>query len=83
MPPHFSVVIPAHNEQLLLPRCLTAIDRAAEQVVGPVEVIVVANRCTDATADVAGAGAVVVHDVARNIAAVRNAGPPPPPARCW
>jgi glycosyltransferase involved in cell wall biosynthesis len=72
---HFSVVIPAHNEELLLPRALAAIDRAADQADGAVEVIVVANRCTDATADVArAAGALVVDDDARNIAAVRNIG---------
>jgi len=75
VPPHFSVVIPAHNEQMLLPRALAAIDRAADQVAESVEVIVVANRCTDATADAAAAvGAVVVDDESRNIAAVRNAG---------
>jgi glycosyltransferase involved in cell wall biosynthesis len=71
----FSVVIPAHNEERLLPRALAAIDVAACRIEGDLEVIVVANRCTDATADVAdGAGAIVVEDESRNIAAVRNAG---------
>jgi glycosyltransferase involved in cell wall biosynthesis len=72
---HFSVVVPAHNEELLLPNGLGAIDVAAEQVEGDVEVIVVANRCTDATAELARAtGATVVEDESRNISAVRNAG---------
>ncbi len=72
---NFSVVVPAHNEELLLPDGLRAIGVAAEHVEGDVEVIVVANRCTDATADIArAAGAVVVEDESRNIAAVRNAG---------
>ena len=72
---HFSVVVPAHNEELLLPRALSAIDAAAQQVAGEVEVIVVANRCTDSTAERArAAGAIVVHDESRNISAVRNAG---------
>jgi glycosyltransferase involved in cell wall biosynthesis len=72
---NFSVVVPAHNEELLLTNGLHAIDVAAEQVAGDVEVIVVANRCTDATADLArAAGAIVVEDESRNVAAVRNAG---------
>jgi glycosyltransferase involved in cell wall biosynthesis len=71
----FSVVIPAHNEQVLLPRALRSIAAAAARVDGDVEVIVVANRCTDATAEIArGGGANVVEDASRNIAAVRNTG---------
>jgi glycosyltransferase involved in cell wall biosynthesis len=71
----FSVVVPAHNEELLLPNALKSIDVAADQVERDVEVIVVANRCTDATVDIASAaGALVVEDDSRNIAAVRNAG---------
>lgn len=75
MRPAVSVIIPAHNEEVLLPRGLAAIAVAALEVERPVEVIVVANRCTDATPHIAGdAGAVVVENDARNIAAVRNAG---------
>jgi glycosyltransferase involved in cell wall biosynthesis len=71
----FSVVVPAHNEELLLPDGLAAIAAAATRISGEVEVIVVANRCTDATAALADdAGAVVVESDARNISAVRNAG---------
>jgi glycosyltransferase involved in cell wall biosynthesis len=71
----FSIVIPAHNEALLLPRGLDAIADAQRDIDAGVEVIVVANRCTDATASIArDAGAVVVESDARNIAAVRNAG---------
>lgn len=73
---HFSVVIPAHNEEALLPRGLDAIRVAASRVTdGTVQIIVVDNRCTDATASLAeAAGAVVVQSDARNIAAVRNRG---------
>jgi glycosyltransferase involved in cell wall biosynthesis len=72
---NFSVVIPAHNEELLLANGLRAIEVAAEQVDSTVEVIVVANRCTDATAELArAAGAIVIEDESRNISAVRNAG---------
>ncbi|MCZ4368587.1 glycosyltransferase family 2 protein [Sulfitobacter dubius] len=47
-----SVLIPAHNEADWLPACLDALC-AADPVAGPVEVIVVANGCTDDTAEVA------------------------------
>jgi glycosyltransferase involved in cell wall biosynthesis len=72
---NFSVVVPAHNEERLLPGALRAISKAADAVAGEVEIVVVANRCTDATAEIArAAGAVVVEDESRNISAVRNAG---------
>ena len=71
----FSVVVPAHNEELRLPDALSSIAFAAAQVDGDVEVIVVANRCTDATAELArAAGAIVIDDESRNISAVRNTG---------
>ncbi len=70
-----SVVVPAHDEQRLLGRGLAAIAAAGERARQPVEVIVVANRCTDRTAEIAaGAGAVVVESDARCLSAVRNAG---------
>jgi glycosyltransferase involved in cell wall biosynthesis len=54
---------------------MAAIAVAAANTDCDVEAIVVANRCTDATADLArAAGAVVVEDESRNISAVRNAG---------
>jgi hypothetical protein len=52
----FSVVVPAHNEEALLPRGLRAITAAAERTAGDVEVIVVTNRCTDSTAALARRG---------------------------
>lgn len=73
--PRFSVVVPAHNEEALLGRGLAAIGWAARRADVSTEIIVVANRCTDRTVDIArAAGAVVVHDGHRNIAATRNAG---------
>ena len=54
---------------------MRAIASAAGRLGRDVEAIVVTNRCTDATADIAAAaGAIVVADDSRNIAAVRNAG---------
>jgi glycosyltransferase involved in cell wall biosynthesis len=71
----FSVIIPAHNEEALLPRALGALEVAAGRVDGQTEVIVVDNRSTDATPSIAKAfGAAVVTSDARNIALVRNVG---------
>jgi glycosyltransferase involved in cell wall biosynthesis len=72
----FSVIVPAHNEAALLPQALASIAAAGEAVDdADVEVIVVANRCTDDTAAIARrAGATVVEDGSRNLSAVRNAG---------
>ena len=47
---HVSVVIPARNDAAALERCLRALER---QTVAPLEVVVVDNASTDATADVA------------------------------
>ncbi|MCW2859208.1 MAG: glycosyl transferase [Actinoallomurus sp.] len=61
------VVVPAHNEQEGLPVCLAALGRA--------DVVVVADACTDRTAEVARRhGAVVVEIAARNVGAARAAG---------
>ena len=49
-----SVIIPAHNEAALIGDCLTAL-LASDPVAVPVEVIVVANGCTDETVAVAEA----------------------------
>ena len=47
-----SVLIPAHNEASYLPTCLDAVV-ASDAVQGGVEVIVIANGCSDDTADIA------------------------------
>jgi glycosyltransferase involved in cell wall biosynthesis len=49
---HFSVVIPAHNEEKVIGRCL---DFVAHLGPGEAEVVVVPNGCTDRTAEVAAA----------------------------
>ncbi len=73
--PHISVIIPAHNEERYVARCIDSIRKAADVYGGEVEIIVVCNRCTDATETIAKAnGARVVHDETRCIASVRNAG---------
>lgn len=73
--PDISVVIPAHNEELFLPKCLSAIARNSEAIGVPVETVVVINRCTDDTESVAASfGATIVREDAKNIARIRNAG---------
>jgi glycosyltransferase involved in cell wall biosynthesis len=70
------VVIPAHNEEDLLPSCLAAVRQAARMVSGlPVHIVVVADACTDRTADRAReTGAAVVEIGAHSVGAAREAG---------
>jgi len=69
------VVVPAHDEETLLPACLAALLRAARAVPVPVHVLVVADACTDRTAAVARAGGARVLGIrARNVGAARAAG---------
>ncbi len=70
------VVVPAHNEQDLLPSCLASLRRAARALPGtPVRLVVVADACRDRTAEVARrGGAVVVTAGARSVGAARAAG---------
>ncbi len=71
----FSVVIPAHNEEKYIGRCLKSIKLAAREISDSVEIVVVANRCTDRTADIARRfGARIVDNSDRCISSIRNAG---------
>ena len=49
--PLASIVIPAHNEEAVLARCLRVL--LAGSLPGELDVIVVANACTDRTAEIA------------------------------
>ena len=70
-----SFIIPAHNEELLLPATLGAIDDAAKLLDEPYEVVVADDASTDRTADVGrSGGARVVAVQHRQISATRNAG---------
>jgi len=74
--PKFSVVIPAHNEEQYIGKCLRSV-RSAAKYVKPdtVEIVVAANRCTDRTAEIAAKyGAKVVTNDEKCIAAIRNTG---------
>ena len=72
----FSVIVPAHNEEQYIGKCLRAIRTAEEQTEsGSVQIIVVANRCTDKTAEIAAQyGAEVIENQDKCIASIRNAG---------
>jgi exopolysaccharide biosynthesis WecB/TagA/CpsF family protein len=72
--PAFSLVIPAHNEEKVLPRLLLRLGR--ELSTGEAEVVVVANGCTDATASVARAvpGIHVIEIATASKSAALNAG---------
>ena len=70
-----SVIIPAHNEEKLLPETLRSVRSAMHHYGEEAELFVVDNVSTDATARIAeDAGAKVIEEPVRNIGAVRNAG---------
>ena len=70
-----TVVIPAHNEEKYVARCIRSIKKSAANFGGSVEMIVVCNRCTDKTAEIAEKnGARVLFNDDRCIALVRNTG---------
>jgi glycosyltransferase involved in cell wall biosynthesis len=71
----FSVIIPARNEAKRIGACLDSIHAACQPYAGQIEIIVVLNRCTDSTGDIAlKHGARIVHDDHKNLAKIRNAG---------
>ncbi len=75
MPPPYSVVIPAHDEEAVISRCLAALTRDVPAVEMP-EIIVVPNGCSDRTAEIArGFAGVVVLELAKGSkTAALNAG---------
>lgn len=72
----FSVIIPAHNEEKYIAKCIDAIKRASEKVgADNVQIIVSANRCIDNTVEIASAmGAEICENTVKCISAVRNDG---------
>jgi glycosyltransferase involved in cell wall biosynthesis len=75
--PRFSLVIPAHDEERLLPRLLDTVDAAIASFgrSDAVEVIVADNMSTDRTAEIAASrGCRVARVEKRVIAAARNGG---------
>ncbi len=75
MNPKISLIIPAHNEADFLPACLHAARLASERIDSPVEIVVILNRCTDATEEIATRhGCLIVREDAKNLSMIRNAG---------
>jgi len=70
-----SFIVPAHNEEAWVGRCVSAIHGELESLDEPHEVIVVDDASSDATASVAQQqGAQVIRVEHRQISATRNAG---------
>ena len=67
------VVVPAHNEQELLPGCLAGLAAAAAASPVQVEVLVVLDSCTDASTTAAG-NVPTMTISERNVGAARRAG---------
>jgi glycosyltransferase involved in cell wall biosynthesis len=71
----FSMIVPAHNEERYIARCLEAIRAAAAHAGCAVETVVVLNRCTDQTGPIAESlGARCVVEDRKCLAAIRNRG---------
>ena len=72
----FSIIMPAHNEESYIGKCLKSIKSAMKYVYSyNAEIIVVANRCTDRTEIVAKHyGARVIKNEDKCISSIRNAG---------
>ena len=78
-PAAYAVVIPAHNEELLVRPCLEAVRRALARTGVPSTIVLVAHRCTDRTASVARElltepGEIVLLDDSPSVATARAAG---------
>jgi glycosyltransferase involved in cell wall biosynthesis len=94
-PAALAVVVPAHNEELLVGPCLRSIQLALARSGLPSVIVLVAHRCTDGTERaarevLAGTSAVVLADSSPSVATARAAGAalalsllPTPPERTW
>jgi glycosyltransferase involved in cell wall biosynthesis len=72
---NLSIIIPAHNEELFIESCIKSILENSQAFEINPEVIVVLNRCTDKTGEIAARfGATLINDDSRNLAKIRNAG---------
>lgn len=70
-----SFIIPAHNEEQWIGKCLDSIQKSITALSQPYEIIVVDDASTDATSQIAERfGARVIHVEHRKVSAVRNAG---------
>jgi glycosyltransferase involved in cell wall biosynthesis len=74
--PQISFVVPAYNEEVLLPACLNAIRAEVARTGCDAEILVVNNASTDRTAEVAEAipGVTVVHEPIKGLVSARRCG---------
>lgn len=71
----FSIIIPAHNEEKYIGKCLESISKASKLFENQVEVIVVLNRCTDRTEEIAKSYKCrTIKNDDKNLSKIRNAG---------
>lgn len=75
-PIRLSFVVPAYNEEALLPSCLRAIQAEIARAGAHAEIVVVDNASTDRTSAVARefAGVTVVHEARKGLVQARKAG---------
>lgn len=72
---NISVVTPAHNEEKYLGKCIDSVKAAAQHASVKFEHIVVLNRCTDQTEEIAVShGCRILREDARNLSRIRNVG---------
>lgn len=73
--PDYSIVVPAYNEEALLPRTLASLAEAMTATIATGEIVVCDNNSTDLTAERAReAGTRVVFEPVNQISRARNAG---------
>jgi cellulose synthase/poly-beta-1,6-N-acetylglucosamine synthase-like glycosyltransferase len=78
-PAALAVIVPAHNEELLVRQCLESVRVALANSGLPSVIVLVAHRCTDRTVELArnvlsGPGELVVLDNSPTVATARAAG---------
>lgn len=70
-----SIIIPAHNEEKYIGKCLESIIKASKLTENQVEIIVVLNRCTDRTEEIAKSyKCITIKNNDKNLSKIRNAG---------
>jgi glycosyltransferase involved in cell wall biosynthesis len=73
--PIYSIIVPAYNEERLLPATLEHLQRAMRKTTFPGELIVVDNNSTDRTGEIArNLGARVIFEPENQISRARNTG---------
>lgn len=73
--PSISVIIPARDEERYIEKCIDSIYNSAHSIPCHLEIVVVLNRCTDNTEEIARRrGCIITREDSRNLARIRNEG---------